>query len=108
MEHSADGAPPLVAAPRHLRRRRLHEEIPDTLLVPGAEPLPLPRPRQRVHRRPEHRRTGSTSRGQAGRRTDATDEEHGLPAANAWLALLAVLFVVVSVPAIVLALLLLG
>ncbi|MCU1510387.1 MAG: hypothetical protein JWO34_227, partial [Arthrobacter sp.] len=38
MEHSPDSAPPLVAAPRHLRRRRLHEEIPDILLVPGAEP----------------------------------------------------------------------
>ena len=34
-------APPgLVAAPRHLRRRAFHEEIPDTLLVPDAEPLP--------------------------------------------------------------------
>lgn len=39
MEHSADATPPLTAAPRHLRRRRLHEEIPDTLLVPGAEPV---------------------------------------------------------------------
>lgn len=38
LEKSADGTPPLVAAPRHLRRRRLHEEIPDTLLVPGVEP----------------------------------------------------------------------
>lgn len=43
MEHSADAAPPLTAAPRHLRRRRLHGEIPDTLLVPGAEPV-TPRP----------------------------------------------------------------
>lgn len=30
---------PLIAAPRHLRRRRFHSEIPDTLLVPDAEPL---------------------------------------------------------------------
>jgi hypothetical protein len=41
LEHSPDSAPPLVAAPRHLRRRRLHGEIPDSLLVPGAEPIPL-------------------------------------------------------------------
>ena len=34
-------APPMVAAPRHLRRRILHSEVPDTLLVPGADPLPL-------------------------------------------------------------------
>jgi len=29
---------PLVAAPRHLRRRRFHSEIPDTLIVPDVEP----------------------------------------------------------------------
>lgn len=34
-------APPLVAAPRHLRKRMLHAEVPDTLLVPVADPLPL-------------------------------------------------------------------
>jgi hypothetical protein len=39
MEDPADDAPRLAAAPRHLRRRALHEEIPDTLLVPGAEPF---------------------------------------------------------------------
>ncbi len=39
MENASDGAPPPAAAPRHLRRRRLREDIPDTLLVPGAEPL---------------------------------------------------------------------
>ncbi|MET3948581.1 hypothetical protein ABIB49_003306 [Arthrobacter sp. UYCu512] len=41
MGDPADDAPPLVAAPRHLRRRTFHEEVPDTLLVPDAEPLPL-------------------------------------------------------------------
>lgn len=40
MEHFPDDAPPLVAAPRHLRRKRLRADIPDQLLVPGAEPLP--------------------------------------------------------------------
>ena len=44
LEHSPDGPPTLVAAPRHLRRRRMHTEIPDALLVPGAEPLPLKDP----------------------------------------------------------------
>lgn len=41
MDQSPDVSPLLVAAPRHLRRRRLHREIPDTLLVPDAGPLPL-------------------------------------------------------------------
>ena len=41
MDDHADDAPPLVAAPRHLRRRIFHEEIPDTLLVPGADPLTI-------------------------------------------------------------------
>lgn len=36
MESTDDETPPLVAAPRHLRRRVFHEEIPDTLLVPGV------------------------------------------------------------------------
>src|SRR4051794_32297974 len=44
LEHSPDSPPPLVAAPRHLRKRRMHTEIPDTLLVPGAAPVPLPGP----------------------------------------------------------------
>ena len=39
MEKASDGPPRPAAAPRHLRRRRLREDVPDTLLVPGAEPL---------------------------------------------------------------------
>ena len=39
MDDPADDTPPLVAAPRHLRRRAFHEEIPDALLVPGVEPI---------------------------------------------------------------------
>jgi hypothetical protein len=46
LEHSPDGAPLLVATPRHLRKRRMHTEIPDTLLVPGAPPVPLKGPAQ--------------------------------------------------------------
>jgi hypothetical protein len=44
LEHSPDSPPLLIAAPRHLRRRRLHTEIADALLVPGAEPIPLKEP----------------------------------------------------------------
>jgi hypothetical protein len=42
LENPPDGAPPLVAAPRHLRRRRLHGDIPDALLVPGAQLCDIP------------------------------------------------------------------
>lgn len=38
MPHDDDSTSALVAAPRHLRRRRFHSEIPDSLLVPDAEP----------------------------------------------------------------------
>jgi hypothetical protein len=34
VQRRPDDTPPLVAAPRHLRRRPFHREIPDTLLVP--------------------------------------------------------------------------
>lgn len=40
MDETPD-SPPLAAAPRHLRRRYFREEIPDTFLVPGAEPVAL-------------------------------------------------------------------
>ncbi|RKR18688.1 hypothetical protein [Arthrobacter oryzae] len=39
VERDREQTPPLVAAPRHLRRRPFHAEIPDELLVPGAEPF---------------------------------------------------------------------
>ena len=42
MDQSPKVNPLLAAAPRHLRRRPLHREIPDTLLVPGAEPVVAP------------------------------------------------------------------
>ncbi|WP_427130813.1 hypothetical protein [Pseudarthrobacter sp. S9] len=93
MEHSADGTPPLVAAPRHLRRRAFHTEIPDTLLVPGAEPAPLT---------PE--RTASAKRAAD---PDLDDEETAYRRKRL-AALVTVLVVAVSVPALVIALLLLG
>ncbi|MGO4492730.1 hypothetical protein AB4Y86_11680 [Arthrobacter sp. 2YAF22_2] len=42
MEHATDETPPRVPAPRHLRRRRFRDDISDLLLVPGAEPYPEP------------------------------------------------------------------
>ena len=45
MERDREQTPPLVAAPRHLRRKRFYADIPDPLLVPGAEPLPWGRTR---------------------------------------------------------------
>lgn len=33
--------PPLAAAPRHLRKRMFHAELPDTVLVAGVDPFPL-------------------------------------------------------------------
>ena len=41
MERDAEQTPPLVAAPRHLRRRRFRADISDPLLVPDAEPFPV-------------------------------------------------------------------
>ncbi|SKB81889.1 hypothetical protein SAMN05660473_02515 [Arthrobacter sp. 49Tsu3.1M3] len=105
MENPADGAPPLAAAPRHLRRRRLHEDIPDTLLVPGAEPLPLPAAREQAAEEPTPRDRPASAKRAA--ELDPTDEEMAYRRKRL-AALIAVLVVVVSVPALVLALLLLG
>jgi hypothetical protein len=93
VENPADGAPPLVAAPRHLRRRRLHGEIPDALLVPGAELFPLS-----VERPVNAKRAAGP---------DVDDEEVAYGRKRR-AALLAVIFVAVTVPALILALLLLG
>ena len=99
LEHAPDGTPPLVAAPRHLRRRRMHTEIPDALLVPGAEPIP-----RKV-------RPPADAAGQV--RYDAQQDKESQQLARDVLnrrkrrvALLAVIFVAITVPAIVLALLL--
>jgi hypothetical protein len=98
LEQSADATPPLVAAPRHLRRRRLHEEIPDALLVPGAEPLPL-----------EPARTASERTAPAKRAAELDpDDEEATYRRKRLVALVTVLCVFISVPALVMALLLLG
>lgn len=93
MENSADDAPRLVAAPRHLRRRILHEEIPDELLVPGVEPFPMA---QR-----------STAPAKRAAELDPDDEEISYRRKRLT-ALVAVIVVCISVPALIAALLLLG
>ena len=93
MDDPADDAPPLVAAPRHLRRRAFHEEIPDMLLVPGVEPLP----------------TGPT-RATGAKRAAAVDLDAREMAyrRKRLVALICVLIVAISVPALIIALLLAG
>lgn len=39
LERDAEQTPLLVAAPRHLRRRRFRADVPDPLLVPDAVPF---------------------------------------------------------------------
>jgi hypothetical protein len=94
-----DGAPPLVAAPRHLRRRRLHAEIPDALLVPDAEPFPLSIERPVSDERPAAAKRAAE--------LDVDDEEVAYRRKRL-AAMLAVIFVTVSVPVLILVLLLLG
>lgn len=101
MENPSDGTPPLVAAPRHLRRRRLHGAIPDALLVPGVELVPAS----------EERPAAATSEEpQAAKRTagpGARDAEVAY-GRKRLAALIAVIFVALAVPALIIALLLLG
>ena len=100
LEHSPDGPPPLVAAPRHLRRRRMHTEIPDALLVPGAEPLPL-------HVPPPAEAADQAHPDAAQQDKEAQQlAREMLYRRKRRVALLAVVFVAIAVPAIVLALLL--
>ena len=101
LEHSPDGAPPLVAAPRHLRRRRMHTEIPDTLLVPGAEPIPVTVPP------PAAAPAGDTASQSAVQDKESQQlARDKLNRRKRRVALLAVIFVAIAVPVIVLALLL--
>lgn len=93
MDNSADDAPRLVAAPRHLRRRMLQKEIPDELLVPGVEPFPG-----------GPRRTTSAKRAAAA----GLDAREVAYRRKRLVALVSVIIVVISVPALVIALLLAG
>lgn len=94
MDHRPDGSPPLVAAPRHLRRRRFSGDIPDALLVDSETLF--------THKPPESEAPPAVAEGPA---------ESGQPARELlrrrkrFVALLAVLIVVVCLPILVLALL---
>ena len=101
LEHSPDSSPTLVAAPRHLRRRRMHTEIPDTLLVPGAEPIPVTDPPPAAA--PADDDTSQSASQDKESQQLARDR---LNRRKRRVALLAVLFVTIAVPVIVLALLL--
>lgn len=113
MEHSADAPLGLAAAPQHLRRRRLHGDIPDPLLVPGAEPLPLEPRRPSPNRAVPAKRAASTALKPAGNDTAAASG--GTPSAarvpsgrKRAVALALVIFVSLSVPTLALALILAG
>ena len=107
MENPADGAPPLIAAPRHLRRRRLHEDIPDTLLVPDAAPLPLPALRASHEPTTQQQESERPAPAKRAATLDLDDAEVAYRRKR-MAALIAVVFVAISVPALVIALLLLG
>lgn len=110
LEHSPDSPPPLVAAPRHLRRRRMHTEIADALLVPGAEPIPLKEPPAPADRDVAH---SDPAKQDAEDPVSAVQDKEAQQLARdkqyrrkRRVALVAVLFVAIALPAIVLALLL--
>ncbi|MGO4803850.1 hypothetical protein AB4089_01840 [Arthrobacter sp. 2MCAF15] len=101
LEHSPHGAPPLVAAPRHLRRRRMHTEIPDTFLVPGAEPIPVSVPPPQPA--PADEETANQDAKQD-KEAQQLVRDH-MNRRKRRVALLAVVFVAIAVPVILLALL---
>ncbi|MDJ0351366.1 hypothetical protein [Pseudarthrobacter sp. PH31-O2] len=88
----SQGTPPLIAAPRHLRKRVLHTEIPDALLVPGVDPLPV-----EVIERPAAKRQAGT----APARIQAFGRKRAV-------ALMAVIVVSISIVALVIALVVAG
>lgn len=92
MDDPADYTPPMVAAPRHLRRRLFHEEIADGLLVPGAEPVAL--------------RRGATL--QPKRAAETPDPREYTYRRKRLVALLVVMAVSLSVPVLIIALVLAG
>lgn len=92
MEHDAAQTPPLVAAPRHLRRKRFRADIPDELLVTGAAPFPAA-PESAPRPKPQRQPT-------AARRTAYQRKR--------LVALVAVILVCLAVPALVATLLLAG
>lgn len=59
MGHTVDEASLVVAAPRHVRKRPFHGEIPDALLVPGVPSTNITRtgnsPGKRIAKGPDSR-----------------------------------------------------
>ena len=92
LERDAEQTPLLVAAPRHLRRRRFRADVPDPLLVPDAVPF------ERVTRPAALDKPGAPP--SAARKTDYQRKR--------LVALVAVIAVCMAVPALVAALLLAG
>ena len=91
MDESKD-PPRLIAAPRHLRRRRFRPEIPDTLLVRGLDTLPR----------------ALTRAGGAKRQSETTPVRVQAFGRKRAVALFFVIFVAISIPALVFALILAG
>lgn len=95
MERDAEQTPPLVAAPRHLRRRRFRAEISDPLLVPDAVPFKTLRGEDHLDQPTTRPASTSGQNGLSYRRKRAV-------------ALYAVIFVSFSVPVLALALVFAG
>lgn len=91
MDESLDNRP-LIAAPRHLKRRLFHSEIPDTLLVRVADPFPLEASPTRALKRPA---------GTPSARVQAFGRKRAV-------ALVVVILVSISIPALLLALIFAG
>ena len=97
MDDPAEDAPRAVAAPRHLRRRAFHKEIPDTLLVPGVEPQSI-----------SHGRPAGAKRAAASDLGPGPGPGEASYRRKRMLALISVIIVALSVPTLILALLLAG
>ena len=91
MDDSRDNRP-LIAAPRHLKKRLFHSDVPDTLLVRVADPFPLEAAPTRGAKR-QSKTTSSRIRAFGRKRA---------------VALLVVIFVSITIPALLLALILSG
>jgi hypothetical protein len=92
-----------------LRRRRLHQDIPDTLLVPGAEPLPLSTETTASAERPAEDSTHGKGRSDnpvVGRQKQESIEVSRRRKRT--IALCIVILVALSIPALVLALIFAG
>ncbi|MDQ0633543.1 hypothetical protein QFZ40_001452 [Arthrobacter pascens] len=95
MENTPDGESPLVPAPRHLRRRRLGRDTHGFFPVSVTQPVPLLPPAERPA--PAKRSAQLDS-----------DHEELIYRRKRFVALLVVILVAISVPALIIALVFLG